>query len=1099
MVIPPDSAMNVPVRLPFHDLRVQKSDWLVETKQIRPGLLAARTLLPHNSGYAAIVLLNMSGINQSLKSGLELGRAVACPPQVIRELESDEFDYAKSAASNNGVAISVGEADEVSDLLNGGEIAGEETCAFQSAADVAGDVKVLNFTGNTVDVELTSSSSGGECRCVDAGVSASNSGRHAVRRGQSVDSADVAGVASESDVWGVASCQTCPVSQVSELASQRASADVIMWQADAARASAITGAQRTPSHEAESRVIDAATELSASEDAATVNAASVAHGSKSFEFIDTGVSDNGVSCVLDEYNNSELNSDLVENSETFIKTQANIFHVSAEYPAHVQPVIDRLPDSLTVEQRQKAIGLITRNADVFSRHEFDVGCTNLLTASIETGNHPPISEPLRRHARAHLDVIDETIDSMEAAGIVEKASSPWSFNLVVVGRYDDDGKPTTPRITIDYRKLNAITYKDRHPLPHIKDCLQSLDNVSWLSSVDISNAYYQIPLREQDKDKTAFITRKGQYRLNRLGQGQTNSPAIFARLMGLVLRGLSCCLAFLDDTLCFSSTFEQHLADLQAMFDRFRAAQLKLKPKKCKLFQGDCDFLGHHISSSGLSVQERKVACIKSWPFPKNITELRAFIGTCSYYRAYCKNFAAIAEPLTECLGRGVPLEQTPRRQEAFDKLKEMLTTAPVLAVPRDDPNCTYVIDTDASKFAASSVCQQWQDGKLRVIEYASRVFNKAERNYCATRREMAAVIFALRQFRPLLLGRRFQIRVDNQALSFFQRLKDPVGQAARYLEFLADYDYEIIFRPGSQNGNADGVSRIPPCSVKDGEPCDQCVKRVIGKHSINVVTTRARSKAAAAEIASETPGVISDPTRSDAISEANKSSGLASNNESTRKRRRINRRGPSLQVIAPQAWEMPALGWTNNSLRQAQLADPNIGPALAWVELNQRPTWLEVESKSPMLRALWTQFDSLRVFDGILYRSFYDSNGLVVHHQLVLPHELRVPFLELIHNDIAGHLKLAKCIPHIMRRAWWHGWRGDLNLFIKCCSKCESFHRGKLPQQARLKPTYAGWPGEKIAIDLQGPFPASNAFKYILTALCLFSKYGVCVPLRNK
>jgi len=115
VVIPPDSAMNVPVRLPFHDLRVQKSDWLVETKQIRPGLLAARTLLPHNSGYAAIVLLNMSGINQSLKSGLELGRAVACPPQVIRELESDEFDYAKSAASNNGVAISVGEADEVSD------------------------------------------------------------------------------------------------------------------------------------------------------------------------------------------------------------------------------------------------------------------------------------------------------------------------------------------------------------------------------------------------------------------------------------------------------------------------------------------------------------------------------------------------------------------------------------------------------------------------------------------------------------------------------------------------------------------------------------------------------------------------------------------------------------------------------------------------------------------------------------------------------------------------------------------------------------------------------------------------------------------------
>jgi len=306
--------------------------------------------------------------------------------------------------------------------------------------------------------------------------------------------------------------------------------------------------------------------------------------------------------------------------------------------------------------------------------------------------------------------------------------------------------------------------------------------------------------------------------------------------MGMVLRGPSCCLAFIDDTLCSSASFEAHLDDLQQLFDRFRSSKLKLKLAKCKLFQTECDFLGYRVSRNGLSAQERKVACIRNWPFPKSITELRAYLGLRSYYRTFCKGFASIAEPLNECLRKGVPVTWTLERQAAFDKLKDTLTNASVLAVPRDDLECPFLVDTDASAFGASGVLQQWQDGKLRVIEYASRVFNRAERNYCATRREMAAVIFALKQFRPYLLGRKFQIRVDNQALSFFQKLKNPTGQAARYLDFLADYDYDIIFRSGSQNRNADAVSRIPPCDVDNGEPCKQCHKRVIGQQSVNAV-----------------------------------------------------------------------------------------------------------------------------------------------------------------------------------------------------------------------------------------------------------------------
>jgi len=150
------------------------------------------------------------------------------------------------------------------------------------------------------------------------------------------------------------------------------------------------------------------------------------------------------------------------------------------------------------------------------------------------------------------------------------------------------------------------------------------------------------------------------------------------------------------------------------------------------------------------------------------------------------------------------------------------------------------------------------------------------------------------------------------------------------------------------------------------------------------------------------------------------------------------------------------------------QLRDCAIAPAIAWLECNIRPDWTEVQASSSMLRALWQQSESLSLHEGVLYRSFYSDNTVISHYQLILPTEMKVAFLELIHSDAAGHLKLAKCIPHVMRRAWWFNWNRDFKLYIKCCKKCESFHRGQLPRQTNLKHVNpAGSPGECWAIDL--------------------------------
>ena len=322
---------------------------------------------------------------------------------------------------------------------------------------------------------------------------------------------------------------------------------------------------------------------------------------------------------------------------------------------------------------------------------------------------------------------------MKAAGIVENCASPWSANLVVVARKDDQGNPVAPRITIDFCGLNSITIRDKFPLPVIHDCLRTLDRAVLLSVIDVSNSYYQVCLHPDDRDKTAFRTRRGQFRLTRLGQGCTNSPAVFCRLMSLVLSGLACALAYVDDCIVFSPSFERHLIDLEAVLDRFRRANLKLKPTKCKFFQERVKFCGHYVSARGIEVDSAKTACIDSWPFPRSISELRGFLGLCSYYRSFCEGFATVADPLTECLRKGVALSCTPERLQAFNTLKGLLTSAPILAVPRDDPECVYVLDTDASAVGASAILQQYQDGKLRVLEYASRCFSASERSKCAT------------------------------------------------------------------------------------------------------------------------------------------------------------------------------------------------------------------------------------------------------------------------------------------------------------------------------------------------------------------------------
>ncbi|XP_011859544.1 PREDICTED: uncharacterized protein LOC105557028 [Vollenhovia emeryi] len=307
--------------------------------------------------------------------------------------------------------------------------------------------------------------------------------------------------------------------------------------------------------------------------------------------------------------------------------------------------------------------------------------------------------------------------------------------------------------------------------------------------------------------------------------GLCNAPATFERLMEEVLGDFlsRICLVYLDDVIIFGKTFEQMLHNLKKVFLRIREVNLRVNPKKCVLFARSVKYLGHVISSEGISTDPEKISAIKDWPQPYSKKQLRSFLGFCSYYRKFIRGFSSLAKPLYELTGDHVRYKWSEECQCAFEKLKGVLSSSSVLSCPKQDGE--FVLDTDASNIGIGAVLSQRCEGVERVIAYFSRVLNKSERNYCVTRRELLAVVDPLKFFRHYLLGRRFLIRTDHVSLRWLMSFKDLEGQLARWLERLQQYDFEILYRKGRVHGNADGLSRRPCESLG----CTYCKKREEG------------------------------------------------------------------------------------------------------------------------------------------------------------------------------------------------------------------------------------------------------------------------------
>jgi len=349
------------------------------------------------------------------------------------------------------------------------------------------------------------------------------------------------------------------------------------------------------------------------------------------------------------------------------------------------------------------------------------------------------------------------------------------------------------------------------------------------------------------------------------------------------------------------------------------------------------------------------------------------------------------------------------------------------------------------------------------------------------------AAVFGLRQFKAYLTGLpNFQLITDHQSIKYFDRTREPSGQIARFLEFLSNFNFTLEHRPGRQNVGADALSRIRPCEVADGRPCAQCHKRV-GLDHVATITTRAMAKKGTPQI-TEPPILGVGPP------------GESSQNDVTAKNKpKRQYKGGLLARTAPMATAAGCTDWTPEYIRQEQERDKDISDALDWVVANRRPEWEDVSCRGPLLRALWQQFESLVLRDGVLHRIFHGNDGLALFYQVVMPKTMRRSLLELVHADAAAHLRLEKTLEQVQRRAWWPEWRLDTKIFLQSCDRCASYHRGPPPKQARLRPMVMGFPGQRWCIDLVGPMPTSNGFNYVFTAIDSFTKFVVAAPIRSK
>ncbi|CAA0831250.1 Uncharacterized mitochondrial protein AtMg00860, partial [Striga hermonthica] len=411
----------------------------------------------------------------------------------------------------------------------------------------------------------------------------------------------------------------------------------------------------------------------------------------------------------------------------------------------------------------------------------------------------PVSKAPYRMAPKELQELKAQIQELLKLGFIRPNVSPWGAPVLFVKKKDG-----SMRMCIDYRELNALTVKNKYPLPRIEDLFDQLRGASVFSKIDLHSGYHQLKIRESDISKTAFRNRYGHYVFVVMPFGLSNAPAIFMDLMNRVFHPFldQFVIVFIDDILVYSRDIDQHKEYLRIVLETLRREKLYAKFSKCEFWLNRVAFLGHIVIARGIEVDPSKIEAVSKWDTPRSATDFRSFLGLAGYYRRFIEGFSKIAQPLTNLTKKAVRFDWSSQCEESFQELKRRLTTASVLSIP--DPTLEFTIYSDASKMGLGCVLMQ----QRKVVAYASRQLKPHEQNYPTHDLELAAVVHALKIWRHYLYGGKCEIFTDHKSLKYIFTQKELNMRQRRWLELVKDYDCTISYHPGKANAVADALSR---------------------------------------------------------------------------------------------------------------------------------------------------------------------------------------------------------------------------------------------------------------------------------------------------
>lgn len=465
---------------------------------------------------------------------------------------------------------------------------------------------------------------------------------------------------------------------------------------------------------------------------------------------------------------------------------------------------------LNSEEKDAITKLVLKYPDIFHIGKEPLSSTSNVKHQIRTTDEVPVYARNYRFPEIYRKEVDRQIEEMLAQGIVKHSDSPWNAPIWIVPKKSDASGVPKFRVVIDYRKLNEKTIEDKYPLPQISDLLDRLGRCQYFSVIDLKSGFHQIEMHEDSIAKTAFSTPNYHLEFRRLPFGLKNSPSTFQRMMDNVLRGISnefCCV-YLDDIIIFSTSLQEHLQRLEAVFKRLRKANLKIQLDKTEFLRSEISYLGHVITPEGVKPNPDKIQAILEYPIPTNTRQIKSFLGLLGYYRRFIRDFAKVTKPMTRRLKKDTKINiEDPDYAHCFKFCKHLLTNDPILQYP--DFSKPFHLTTDASNVAVGAVLSQTTKGADLPIAYASRTLNESEQRLATIEKELLAIVWAVQYFRPYLYGRKFKIITDHRPLQWLQSIKEPSSKLFKWRTKLAAYDFDIEYKKGSLNTNADALSRI--------------------------------------------------------------------------------------------------------------------------------------------------------------------------------------------------------------------------------------------------------------------------------------------------